>query len=353
MNPSHTFTTKEDAMKQYVGLDVSQAETAVCVIDETGQTRWAGTCHSTPDAIGRTLRQRAPEAATIAMETGPLAVWHWHALRDAGFPVVCLHARQAHAALSLKLNKTDRNDALGLAQLVRTGWYRAVEVKSLESHTLRLLLATRTQLVSTRATLSNQIRGLPKTFGIVLGKGKGRTFERLVTAGVQGVEHVRLAINSLLVLWQHVTQEIKKFDREITAVTRRIPACQHVMTVPGVGPVTALAYTATVDNPARFKRSTDVGAYLGLTPRRYQSGDVDCAGAVSKCGDRLTRSLVFEAAGTLLFRNKQPSALRDWGLRLVRRIGRKKACVAVARKLAVLLHRLWVNDTTFRLEVAT
>jgi transposase len=351
MRPSHTFPTKEDAMKQYVGLDVSQAETAVCVIDETGQTNWKGTCRSTPEAIGRILRQRASQAVTVAMETGPLAVWHWHALRDAGFPVVCLPARHAHAALSLQLNKTDRNDAAGLAQLVRTGWYRAVEVKSLESHTLRLVLATRTQLVSTRTTLFNQIRGLLKTFGIVLGKGKGHIFERLVTAGVQGVDHVRLAIDSLL--WQHVTQEIKRFDREITAVTRRIPACQHVMTVPGVGPVTTLVYAATVDNPARFKQSTDVGAYLGLTSRRYQSGEVDRAGVVSKCGDRLTRSLLFEAAGTLLFRNKRPPALRDWGLRLVRRVGRKKACVAVARKLAVLLHRLWVSDTTFRPEVAT
>jgi transposase len=272
MRPSHTFPTKEDAMKQYVGLDVSQAETAVCVIDETGQTNWKGTCRSTPEAIGRILRQRASQAVTVAMETGPLAVWHWHALRDAGFPVVCLPARHAHAALSLQLNKTDRNDAAGLAQLVRTGWYRAVEVKSLESHTLRLVLATRTQLVSTRTTLFNQIRGLLKTFGIVLGKGKGHIFERLVTAGVQGVDHVRLAIDSLL--WQHVTQEIKRFDREITAVTRRIPACQHVMTVPGVGPVTTLVYAATVDNPARFKRSTDVGAYLGLTPRRYQFAEV-------------------------------------------------------------------------------
>lgn len=175
-------------MKQYVGLDVSQAETAVCVIDETGQTRWAGTCRSTLDVIGRTLKQRTPEAATIAMERGLLAVWHWHARRDAGFPVVCLHARHAHAALSLQLNKTDRHDARGLAQLGRTGWYRAVEGKSLESHTLRLVLATRTQLVSTRTTRAKQIRGLLKTVGILLGKGTGRTFERLVTAGGHGVE---------------------------------------------------------------------------------------------------------------------------------------------------------------------
>jgi len=153
-------------------------------------------------------------------------------------------------------------------------------------------------------------------------------------------------------LWQHVTQEIKKLDREITATSRRIRVYQHLMTVPGVGPITVVAYAATLDNPARFKRSSDVGAYLGLTPRRYQSGEVDRVGAVSKCGDRLTRSLLYEAAGTLLFRNKQPSALREWGLRLVRRVGRKKACVAMARKLAVVLHRLWLDHTTFQPELA-
>jgi transposase len=340
-------------MEQYVGLDVSQQETAVVVIDTQGQMIWRGVCRSTPEALSKVLRQHASKAVKIALETGPLAVWHWHALRQAGFPVVCVHARHAKAALSLQLNKTDRNDALGLALLVRSGWYRAVEVKSLESHTLRLLLTTRARLVSTRTTLSNQIRGLLKTFGIVLGKGKGSTFVRLVTTGVQGVEQVRLATDSLLHLWQQVTQEIKKLDREIQATSRRIPACQRLMTVPGIGPTTAVAYAATLDNPARFKRSSDVGAYLGLTPRRYQSGEVDRVGTVSKCGDRLTRSLLYEAAGTLLFRNKQPSPLREWGLRLVSRVGRKKACVAMARKLAVVLHRLWLTNSTFQPGLAT
>lgn len=334
-------------MKQYVGLDVSQAETAVCVIDETGATQWNGTCRSTPDAIGRILRQRAPVAVTIAMETGPLAVWHWHALRQAGFPVVCLHARHAHAALSLQLNKTDRNDAAGLAQLVRMGWYRAVEVKSLESHSLRVLLRVRAQLIATRTTLSNQMRGLLKTFGLVLGPGRGKIFERLVEAGLPQVGPVRLVITSLLTLWRQISQELKQFDREIERVAKASAVCQRLITVPGVGPITAVAYATTIDNPARFKHSTDVGAYLGLTPRRYQSGEVDRPGPISKCGDRLVRSLLFEAAAVLLARIKQPSALKTWGVHLVQRIGLQKARVAVARKLAVLLHHLWITETRF------
>jgi transposase len=334
-------------MKQYVGLDVSQAETAICVIDETGRRCWEGSCRSTPEAIGRLLRQRAPDAVTIAMETGPLAVWHWHALREAGFPVVCLHARHAQAALSLQLNKTDRNDAAGLAQLVRMGWYRAVEVKSLESHTLRVLLRVRAQLIATRTTLSNQIRGLLKTFGVVLAPGRGKRFEQLVEAGLPQVGPVRLVITSLLTLWQQVSQELKQFDREIDRVARTSAVCRRLMTVPGVGSVTVVAYVTMVDNPARFTRSIDVGAYLGLTPRRYQSGAVDRQGAISKCGDRLVRSMLFEAAAALLSRIKASSTLRAWGLQLVARIGLQKARVAVARKLAVLLHHLWVTDRSF------
>jgi transposase len=334
-------------MKQYVGLDVSQAETAICVIDETGRCCWEGTCRSTPEAIGRLLRERAPEAATIAIETGPLAVWHWHALRHAGFPVVCLHARHAQAALSLQLNKTDRNDAAGLAQLVRLGWYRAVEVKSLESHALRVVLRVRTQLIAMRTTLSNQIRGLLKTFGVVLAPGRGQRFQQLVEARLPHVSPIRLVITSLLTLWQQVGEELKQFDREIDRQARASAVCRRLMSVPGVGSITAVAYVAMVDNPARFTRSADVGAYLGLTPRRYQSGAVDRQGSISKCGDRLVRAVLFEAAAVLLSRIKTPSALRAWGLHLVARIGLQKARVAVARKLAVLLHHLWITDSSF------
>jgi transposase len=334
-------------MEQYVGLDVSQKETAICVIDREGNRLWQGVCRSTPKAIAGVLRRKASKAVKIALETGPLAVWHWHELRNAGFPLICLHARHAKAALSVQLNKTDANDAFGLAQIVRTGWYREVAVKSLESHKLRLLLTARMRIVSMRTTLYSQIRGLLKTFGIVLTPGKGGTFERLVAQGAPKDSHVKLVIDSLLATWRHLSLELRKFDREILKAVAANPVCQRLMTVPGIGPVTALAYVTTVDEPGRFGRSKDVGAYLGLTPRRYQSGETDRAGRISKCGDRMTRSLLFEAAGVLLFRNKDSSVLKDWGLRLTRRVGTSKARVAVARKLAVLLHRLWVQGLEF------
>ena len=340
-------------MEQYVGLDVSQAETAVCVIDAQGKRHWQGSCRSTPQAIAQILKQRAPFAFKVAMETGPLAVWLWHSLRRAGVPIICLHARHVKAALSIQMNKTDANDAYGLAQIVRAGWYREVEVKSIESHRLRLLLAARAKLVSMRTTLYGQVRGLLKTFGVVLPAGKGSSFERLVLKGVPADGTVTMVVNSLLATWKQLTTEIRKLDRVIIKTAAVSPICRRLMTVPGVGPTTAVAYLATIDQPRRFAKSRNVGPYLGLTPRRHQSGEVDFAGRISKCGDRTMRSLLFEAAGVLLFRNKQASPLKDWGLRLVRRVGSGKARVAVARKLAVLLHRLWVDETVYRRAVAS
>jgi len=262
-------------MEQYVGLDVSQKETVICVIDGNGKQVWEGVCSSTPEAIAAVLHRKAPWAVKIGMETGPLAVWHWHELRRAGLPIVCLHARHAKAALSVQLNKTDANDAFGLAQIVRTGWYREVEIKSLESHTLRLLLAGRARLVSMRTTLYSQIRGLLKTFGVVLRAGKGGTFERLVIEGVPADRQVKLVIESLMATWRHLTLELRKFDREISKISSINPTCRRLMTLPGVGPITALAYLTTVDEPRRFARSKDVGAYWGLTPRRYQCGEIE------------------------------------------------------------------------------
>jgi len=250
------------------------------------------------------------------------------------------------------MNKTDANDAYGLAQIVRTGWFREVEVKSLESHKLRLLLAARSKMVTMRTMLYCQIRGLLKTFGVVLPAGKGNSFERLVLKSIPGDGSVMMVVKSLLATWNHLLTEVRKLDRAIVKTAAVSPICRRLMTVPGIGATTAVAYLATIDRPQRFAKSRNVGAYLGLTPRRYQSGEVDLAGRISKCGDRMMRSLLFEAAGVLLFRNKHGSRLRDWGLRLARRVGSAKARVAVARKLAVLLHRIWVDDTEYRFGIA-
>ena len=298
------------------------------------------------------MREKAPWAKRVGLETGPLAVWHWHELKRLRVPVVCLHARHAKAALSLQVNKTDENDAYGLAQIVRTGWYKAVEMKSLESHELRELLQARQRLVGIRTTLYNQLRGLLKTFGVVLPSGKGSTFLGLVQTRAPQVPEVQLMVDTLLCTWCETHRQVRRLDRELHRAARAREICRRWMKVPGIGPITAVAYLTTIDDPTRFRRSKDIGPYLGLTPKRYQSGGVDHSGHISKCGDRLTRSLLFEAAGVLLSRSRAPSALKAWGRALAKRAGYAKARVAVARKLAIILHRMWVDDTEFVAAVA-
>jgi transposase len=334
-------------MEQFVGLDVSQKFTQACVIDSKGSLVWQGQCASTPQAIAETIKARAPEVARIGLESGALSTWHWHGLNGLGLPVVCLDARHAQAILSLQVNKTDKNDAQGLAQIVRMGWYREVRVKSIESHRVRALIGVRAQLVGMRTRLVNQIRGTLKTFGIVLGKAGGRAFEQRVEelsreAGILGE-----SLRALLAVLRNLSQQVVRLDQCARKFGKENAACQHLMTVPGVGPITAMAFVTAVDNPARFTKSRSVGAYLGLTPRRYQSGDMDITGRISRCGDRLVRSYLYEAANALLLRVKRWSSLKAWGVRLAKRVGMNKAKVAVARKLAVLMHRMWMSGEEF------
>jgi len=334
-------------MEQYVGLDVSQEQTAVCVVDGDGKTLWQGKCASTPEAIAATIRTRAPEAVRIGLESGPLSAWHWHELRKLGLPVVCLDARHAKAALALQLNKSDRNDARGLAQIVRTGWYREVAVKSVDSQLVRSMLTTRAQLVRMRVDLANQVRGVLKPFGLIAGKGGGQPFvERVRTLVADGP--LQEVAEALLSAWRAIGEQIAALGRRLVAMARRDEAVRRLMTAPGVGVLVALTYVSVVDAPERFARSSSVGAYVGLTPRRYQSGEEDHTGHISRCGDKLLRTYLFEAAGIILHRVSRWSTLKAWGTRLARRIGTRKATVAVARKLAVILHRMLRDGGEFR-----
>jgi transposase len=335
-------------MEQFVGLDVSQKTTHVCVIDSEGKIGWQGQCASTPEAIAETIKAKAPQVIRIGLESGPLSTWHWHALNSMDLPVVCLDARHAQATLSLQVNKTDKNDAQGLAQIVRMGWYREVGVKSMDSHTVRALIGVRAQLVGMRTNVKNQIRGVLKTFGVVLDKGSGRAFEQRVEEAIAR-EGGMLGgtLRALLAVLHNLDQQLRKLDRQAIAFGKRNAACRHLMTVPGVGTLTAIAFVTAVDDPARFGKSRSVGAYLGLTPRRYQSGEKDVVGRISRCGDPLVRSYLYEAANALLTRVGRWSALKSWGVRLAKRAGMKKAKVAVARKLAVILHRMWITGEEF------
>jgi len=340
-------------MTCYVGLDVSMKETAICVVDETGDRIWDGKSRTDPDAIAAVLERRAAGAVKIGIETGPMTVWLWHALNERELPVVCLHARHAAAALKLQMNKTDRNDAFGLARLVRSGWYRPVAVRSMETHRLRALLITRDQLVGMSTALINKIRGLAKTFGILVGPGKGGTFERQVRATLPDDPVVAALFESLLAMLGTLRERQHAIAKQLGRVARQSGACRLMMTMPGVGPLTAVSFMTTIEDPHRFRRAQDVGAYLGLTPRRYQSGEVDINGRISKCGDRLTRKLLFEAANVMLSRTSQALALKDGGAAVGRRSGFWKARVALARKLAVILHRMWIDGRGFEPKITT
>ena len=244
------------------------------------------------------------------------------------------------------MSKTDRNDARGLAQIMRTEWFEEVRVKPAAAHLLRALLASRGMLVATRCALENQIRGLLKTFGVILGRTSRGRFEIHIEDLLAVEPHLGRIIGPLIEARRTLLQQIERSDRMLLTVARQPSVVRHLMTVPGVGPVTAVAFIAASDDPMRFARSRQVGASFGLAPRRHQSGEVDRSGRIAESGDRLARTLLFEAANVLLTRTRKPSELKAWAEAIAARSGPKKAKVALARKLAVLLHRLWRDGTS-------
>ena len=335
-------------MGVYVGLDVSLKQTSVCVIDELGKVVWRGSCATSVAALAEVLSKQAPGAVRIGIESGSMTLFLWHGLRRQGFPVVCLDARWAKKALSANPVKTDANDAEGLAQLVRVSWYKEVQVKSLEAQRLRALLTSRQQLVQAKVSLVNQVRGLLRPFGLVVRPNRGQSFEARVAELAAGDEILTVVTDTLVAAIADLEKRIDVLDKQVRQRGREMAEVRRFMTTPSIGPITALAYRAVIDDPTRFAHSRDVGAYLGLTPRRYQSGEVDRDGSISKCGDGLLRHLLYEAANVLLTTVSSWSTLKAWGMKLLKKVGPKRARAAVARKLAVILHRMWVDGTDFR-----
>jgi len=334
-------------MSYSVGLDVSQKTTAICVIDANGERFWRGVCPTDPDLIETSVRRHACDDANIGVETGAMTPWLVHELRGRGLQVICLDARHARAALKMQINKTDQNDAEGLAQIVRTGWYRSVHVKSLDAHRARALLGARAQLVGMRTRLSNNIRGILKTFGVLPGGVRGMRFDRRVEAQLVERPDLEPIVAPILTIWRSLREQIAAFDKMIRALVKESPDCRLLMSVPGIGPLTGLAYVSTVEDPRRFGSSRSVGAHFGLTPRQYQSGEIDRSGRISRCGDGLARTLMYEAAVVILTRLKRPCSLKDWALTIARRSGIGKARVALARKLTVILHSIWRSGEPF------
>ena len=333
-------------MEEYTGLDVSMKETAVS-IRRNGKRIWRGRCASDPAVIANLLRKHAPSAKRVIFETGPLSVWFYHALCAEGLPAICIDARHAKAALDMAANKTDANDADGLAHLAEVGFYREVRVKGFDSMLTRTLVAARTRLVRITTELSNQIRGLMKTFGLVVPAGKGSKFEQHVRALLVDQKDLAAIVLPVLEAWRSMRLRAAELGRQLIADARKSEACQLLMSIPGVGTVTATSFTTAIEDPNNFKKSRSVGAWLGLTTRRYQSGQVDYDGHISRRGDRHVRSLLYEAATVILTRSSAESGLRTWGLALKERLGFKRAAVAVARKLAVTMHAMLRSGEMF------
>lgn len=332
----------------YVGLDVSLAATSVCVLDDSGAVVFEGKARSTPEAIAAVLADRAPGVVRVGLETGPTSAWLWRGLVALGVPAVCLEARHARAALSARTHKTDRNDARGLAELVRVGWYREARVREADAQVVRALLLARRRLVDARRGVENQLRGIAKAFGLFADASTaGRGFLARMRRAAEEQPELLPVLRPLLTVHAAITEQVGALTARIVAAARRDAAARRMMTTPGVGALTAMAFRTAVGDPGRFRSSAQAGAFFGLAPRVHQSGETDRTGRITKAGDTMTRSYLFEAAGVLLKRVPRPSALKAWGTRLAERVGLKRAKVAVARKLAVLLHALWKGGAEF------
>ena len=336
------------SMDHFAGLDVSVKETSVCIVDDTGKIVREVKVASEPDALLAVLANPTYRLRRIGLEAGPLSQWLFSALANAGLPVICVETRHIRAALKAQINKTDRNDARGIAQMMRAGLYRAVHVKTLRSQKLRMLLTHRKLLQSKAIAIENDLRGTLRNFGLKVGMVGTVRFEERIKELVENLPDLAVLVEPLLIVRQTLREQFGILHRRLLAIVRDDEVCRRLMTVPGVGPVVALTYRATVDVPARFRKSKAVGAVFGLTPSKYQSGENNRTGGISRCGDEMMRMMLYEAAQVMLLRSAKWSWLKAWAMKIARNRGMKKAIVALARRLAVIMHRIWVDGTEFR-----
>ena len=334
-------------MDYFAGLDVSLETVSICIVNAAGDMLVEKKVEAEPSAIITVLKHFARPLKRVGLEAGPTSSWLYSELRGNGYPAICLECRHVKAGLSAMRNKTDRNDARGIAQLVGLGWFRQVYVKSEEAQRIRMLLVNRQQLLTKALDLENSVRGSLKVFGLRVGTVTRRTFESRVLELV-AVDRVLTAITEpMLRVRRALIEEFERLDRLCRRLARGDIVCRRLMTVPGVGTVVALTYRTGIDAPGRFSRSRDVGAHFGLTPRRYSSGQTDYDGRISCCGDAMVRTALYQAANVLLHHGRW-SSLRSWAMRIAKRSSVKAAKVALARRLAVVMHRMWVDGSDFR-----
>ena len=340
-------------MDHYAGIDVSLKQSSVCVVDADGKIVREDKVASDPEALIAWLSALGFGLARIGLEAAPLSQWLYAAMRKAGLGVELLETRHVRDAFKAMPVKSDRNDARGIAQLMRLGWFRPVHCKSIGAQETRAILTARKLVQSKLFDVENSLRGILRGFGLKVGQTTAHRFAGRIRELVAGHPSLAMIAEALLSIHAVLLREFKAFEKQVRSMARSDVKAKLLMSAPAVGPIVALTYASAIDDPGRFKSSKRVGAHFGLTPRKYQSGETDYTGRISKIGDASVRTALYEAAHILLIKPiKGCSQLKSWAMRIARRSGMKKAKVALARKLAVILHRMLANGTPFNAAAA-
>ena len=334
-------------MQVYIGLDVSLASTAICVLGEKGKMVTEARVASAPDALVSFMRELPHGIAAIGLEAGPLSNWLHKGLVDAGFVTVLMETRQVKATLKAMPIKTDCRDAEGIARLLQMGWFRPVHCKTVSSQETRALLTSRKSVLDALVNMELSLRGVLRNFGLKLGQvSKGR-YEAHVRELIAGNAMLEAAAEPILCARAALRRELAGLEKPVRGLAKKNPVCRVLMTMPGVRHIIALTYMSAIDDPGRFRRSKDVGPWVGLTPGRDQSGERDIVGRITKCGDAGLRAALYQAA-TVMLNRAGPNWLKAWAQRLTKLRGKKRATVALARRIGVVLHRMWRDGTEFR-----
>lgn len=334
-------------MEHYAGIDVSLESASVCVMDASGRIVCEAKVASEPDVLIGWFGNMGAEVARIGLEAGPLSQWLYTGMREAGLPVELLETRHVRDAFKAMPVKTDRKDARGIAQLIRLGWFRPVHCKSLPAQELRAVLTARKLVQGKRHDIEMSLRGILRGFGLRVGPTTTRGFEGRIRELVEGHPTLLAVADTLLLARATLGEQLGKLQKQLVSLARNDMRARLLMTTPGVGVLVALTYVAAIDDPARFQSSKATGAHFGLTPKKYQSGETDVTGRISKIGDASVRTALYEAANVILTRPVKGSSLKSWAMRVAKRAGMRKAKVALARKLAVVLHRMLADGTEF------
>jgi len=335
-------------MDYYAGIDVSLECSSVCVVDSTGKIVREAKVQSEPEALIDWLKGLGLDLARIGLEAGPLSQWLYAAMRKVSLAVELLETRHVRDAFKSMPVKSDRNDARGIAQLMRLGWFRPVHCKSLDAQEVRAVLTARKLLQSKMLDLEMSLRGMLRNFGLKVGPTTPTRFARRIEDLVNGHATLETIAKALLAVHAALLHELNGFEKRVRGMARSDARVRLLLSAPGVGAIVAMTFVAAIDDPTRFKSSKGVGAHFGLTPKKHQSGEKDVTGRISKLGDGSVRAALYQAAHIILTMPVKGSGLKSWAAKLARRAGMKKAKVALARKLAVVLHRMWIDNSPFR-----